>query len=271
MKRLKRFLSILTIVLVSASFCQAAIVTKINQSKGQISISEGKDAGFVFGSKVCFLSISNDRMICGRVLRTTESYSIVRIRNSRETKEIKMGSKAVLYIEEDKTAMTVRESLQGKIETAIGILRNDLDQQEKNKQIVEVVMPMFNFPLMAKLTLGKKYWPDLTTRDQKKFTELFTQRLKEFYLNKLNNYTNEKVVFMKAKRAKNKVKVPTQLIGKGDPVTILYKFYKSKDEWLIYDVEIQGVSIISTYRSQFAQVLREGTVNDLLVKLEENK
>jgi len=54
---------------------------------------------------------------------------------------------------------------------------------------------------------------------------------------------------------------------------MLYKLYKSKHNWKIYDIEIEGVSIIITYRSQFSQVLRKGTIDDLLKKLEglENK
>lgn len=52
---------------------------------------------------------------------------------------------------------------------------------------------------------------------------------------------------------------------------MLYKLYKSKDSWKIYDVEIQGVSIISTYRSQFSHILEKGTIDDLLLKLEKVK
>jgi len=103
MEKIKLFLVALTIlVLATLSFkdiCGAAQVTKINEPKGQVSINEGKDAGFIFGAKVCFYSSSGEELICGKVLRTSDSYAIVRIKNRRKTKEIEIGSQAMLHVE----------------------------------------------------------------------------------------------------------------------------------------------------------------------------
>ncbi|MEA1947083.1 MAG: ABC transporter substrate-binding protein [Thermodesulfobacteriota bacterium] len=167
-----------------------------------------------------------------------------------------------------------KELLENRIESAIAVLqKKDLDQQEKNKQVVEIVTPIFNFTLMAKLSLGRKYWPGLVQEERQKFTELFTKRLKESYLDNLVLYTDEKVVFKTPVQEKRKIKIQTELISKNNSISMLYKFHKSKHGWLIYDIEIQGVSIISTYRSQFDQVLSKGTIDELLIKLEktENK
>lgn len=167
-----------------------------------------------------------------------------------------------------------KELLETRIMSAIAVLqKKDLDQQEKNKQVVEIVTPIFNFPLMAKLSLGRKYWPGLAQEERQKFTELFTKRLKESYLDNLALYTDEKVVFKTPVQEKRKIKIQTELISKNNNISMLYKFHKSRHSWLIYDIEIQGVSIISTYRSQFDQVLSKGTIDELLIKLErpENK
>ncbi len=167
-----------------------------------------------------------------------------------------------------------KKLLESKIEAAIAVLqKNDLDQEGKNKQIIEIVTPLFDFPLMAKLSLGRKYWPGLTKEERQRFTELFTKRLKESYLDKLNLYTDEKVVFKTPVQVKRKIKIQTELVSKDNKISMLYKFHKSKHGWLIYDIEIQGVSIISTYRSQFDQALSKGTIDELLLKLEnpENK
>jgi ribosomal protein L35AE/L33A len=105
MKKIKLLLAVLTIImLATASFkdiCRAAEVTRINEPKGQISINEGKDAGFIFGAKVCFPSSSSEKLICGKVLRTSDSYAIVKIKNRRETKQIKIGAEAILYVEKE--------------------------------------------------------------------------------------------------------------------------------------------------------------------------
>ena len=162
-----------------------------------------------------------------------------------------------------------KELLESKIEAAIAVLqKNDIDQQEKNKQIIEIVTPLFNFPLMAKLSLGRKYWPGLVKEKRQRFTELFTKRLKASYLDKLTLYTDEKVVFKTPIHEKRKIKIPTELISKNNTISMLYKLHESTNSWLIYDIEIQGVSIISTYRSQFDQVLSKGTIDELLIKLE---
>ncbi len=167
-----------------------------------------------------------------------------------------------------------KELLETRIMSAIAVLQiKDLDQQEKKKQVIEIVTPIFNFSLMAKLSLGRKYWPGLTKEERQRFTELFTKLLKTSYLDKLTLYTDEKVVFKTPVQEKRKIKIPTELISKDNTISMLYKLHESTHSWLIYDIEIQGVSIISSYRSQFDQVLSNGTIDELLIKLErpENK
>jgi phospholipid transport system substrate-binding protein len=162
-----------------------------------------------------------------------------------------------------------KELLENRVDAAIAVLqKKDLDQQEKDKQIIEIVTPLFDFPLMAKLSLGRKYWPGLVNEKQQRFIELFTKRMKASYLDKLTLYTDEKVVFKTPVQEKRKIKIPTDLISKNNTISMLYKLHESTNNWLIYDIEIQGVSIISTYRSQFEQVLSKGTIDELLIKLE---
>ena len=164
--------------------------------------------------------------------------------------------------------------LKGKLESVIFILeKKDIDRQAKKKEIVEIVTPMFNFSLMSKLTLGKKHWPGLTKDQKEKFIELFTKRLKDSYLDKMMLYTDEKIKYKASVQIKKKVHIPTILTSKDNKISMLYKLYKSKQGWRIYDIEIQGVSLIRSYRSQFDEILRSKTVDDLLAKLEkpENK
>jgi phospholipid transport system substrate-binding protein len=164
--------------------------------------------------------------------------------------------------------------LKSKLDAAIAVLqKKDLDQQKKNEQLVEIVTPIFDFHLMAKLSLGRKHWPGLSEEKQNEFTDLFVKRLRASYLEKLSLYTDEKVFFNEPVQNKSKVRIPTQLISNNNSISMIYKLYKSKNDWKIYDIEIEGVSIISTYRSQFDQVLSKGTIDELMQRLEkpENK
>ncbi len=164
--------------------------------------------------------------------------------------------------------------LKTKLDATIAVLqKKDLDTQKKNEQLVEIVTPMFDFHLMAKLSLGRKYWPGLSEEKKDEFTDLFIKRLRASYLEKISLYTDEKVFFKTPVQDKRKVSIPTEIISNNNRISMIYKMYKSKKDWKIYDVEIEGISIISTYRSQFDQVLSKGTIDELLQRLEkpENK
>ena len=163
----------------------------------------------------------------------------------------------------------VEELLKKNLDAVFSVLqKKDLAQQEKNQDIVDIVTPMFDFELMAQLSLGKKHWPGLSQEEKKRFTDLFIQRLKASYLKNFTLYTDEKLFYEPAVQVKKKIHTPTYLISKDKKISILYKFYKAEKNWKIYDLEIQGVSIIRSYRSQFSGILENGTVDDLLLKLE---
>ncbi|MEJ2726990.1 MAG: ABC transporter substrate-binding protein [Deltaproteobacteria bacterium] len=169
---------------------------------------------------------------------------------------------------DDKSA--AEEFLKSNLDAVFTVLqKKELSQQAKNSEVVKIVTPMFDFELMAKLSLGKKYWPGLSPEQKERFTELFVGRLRLSYLNKLTAYTDEKVVYEAPVAVNKKVHLPTQLISKGNEISMLYKLYPSGNNWKVYDIEIQGVSIIRSYRSQFNEILQKGTIDDLLQKMEE--
>ena len=164
------------------------------------------------------------------------------------------------------------EVLKCKLESVILVLeKKELNEEAKKKEIIKIVTPMFNFSLMSKLTLGKKHWPGFTKEQKERFTELFTKRLKDSYIDKIMLYTNEKIEYKVPVQVGKKVQIPTILTSKDNKISMLYKLYKSKQGWRIYDIEIQGVSLISTYRSQFDEILRNKTVDALLAKLEKSE
>ena len=181
---------------------------------------------------------------------------------------------AVLLIVQTAMATVVTDSLpeellKNKIDAAITILKQaGLNKEIKNRQVLEIVAPMFDFNLMAKLTLGKKYWPSLSKEKQAAFTNLFIKQIKLSFLEKLNLYADETFVIKDSVKKKKKVFVQTDLISKGSTISIVYKFWNFNNNWKIYDMEIEGVSFVQTYRSQFNEVLSNGVIDDLLMELE---
>ena len=90
----------------------------------------------------------------------------------------------------------VETSLKNTLDAIIRVLqKQDLEQQAKNKEIVDIVTLMFDFELMARLSLGKEHWPGLSQEKKERFTELFIKRLKASYLNNFTLYTDEKIFY----------------------------------------------------------------------------
>ena len=162
-----------------------------------------------------------------------------------------------------------RELLRVKWDAVITVLQNkEIDQGVKEKKINKIVNSIFDFPLMAKLALGRKHWPKLTPPQREKFTRLFVEMLMTSYREKVSLYTDENVLFKPAVKNKSTVYIPMELKSKDKKVAILHKLRKANNRWKVYDVEVQGISILLTYKSQFDDILSRGTVEDLLSRLE---
>ncbi len=158
-----------------------------------------------------------------------------------------------------------------KWDAVMKVLQNkELNEDQKAEKIAKAVSPAFDFDLMGKLALGKTHWPKLSQAQQKEYVKLFTERLKTSYRQKISLYKDETITFKEAvKQPNGTVQVPTELLTGDSKYVILYKLRKNKEKWMVYDVEIQGVSILLTYRSQFNDILRRGTVEELLARLAE--
>jgi phospholipid transport system substrate-binding protein len=163
------------------------------------------------------------------------------------------------------------ELVHAKLNAVITVIQSkELDQTLKEKIIDKIISPVFDFELMSKLVLGRTHWSRLAPTEQKKFTEMFTERLKSSYLEKITLYKDEKVQLAPAVPQKMGIYISMEVLSDSNKVAVLYKLRKAENWWKIYDVEVQGVSILLTYRSQFDDILRRGTVKDLFTQLEKS-
>ena len=166
-------------------------------------------------------------------------------------------------------AAEITKMAKEKVNNIITYLRDtSLEKETRNKQIIAEVNTMFDFQLMAQLSLGKQ-WKKTKKRQRKEFVKVFVKRIQQSYLEKLDLYTDEEVIIGDAKQTKKKRAVlTTYLVSEDDKKEMIYKFRKHKKRgWLVYDVNILGVSFIQTYRSQFAGVLKNKTMDELIEDL----
>ncbi|MFC1521651.1 phospholipid-binding protein MlaC [Elusimicrobiota bacterium] len=179
-----------------------------------------------------------------------------------------------LRADDDAKAVSVR--LKVSVSAILEILKDKgMKKEVKKDKVMGVVTPFFDLSLMAKLVLGKKHWPKLSKDQRKTFTDLFIKQLQASYFDKMDLMSDETVEYGEPVRLKTKFRVLTHVISKDQRIEIAYKFYKNKkasdpkEAWRVYDVEIEGISIVKSYGSQYDQFLKDGAIKGLFIKMEE--
>ena len=172
----------------------------------------------------------------------------------------------------------LQKHFRSKLDAVITIVKDKEQETDlRNEKIVDLLTPMFDLKLMAKLSLGKKTWMKLNKDDRGEFVELYVARMKTSYSSKLDSYKDEEVEIKSVERKKNRIMIATELVGDDESLKIVYKFYNpkkqksSKDEWLVYDVEIIGISMLKADKAQFKEFLQTKTIQDLMVELAKKK
>ncbi|GAX62757.1 ABC-type transport system auxiliary component [Candidatus Scalindua japonica] len=146
----------------------------------------------------------------------------------------------------------------------------ELSTDQKKSKVIKVTNSVFSFSLMAKLSLGKTHWSRFNAEQRTEFLDLFTQSFQSFYVYKLDLFSDEKVIFQPATLVeKKKVWIPTVLISKGEKYLMLYRMYKTRNGWKIYDFEVEGVSMLRSYRSQYNHMINKVGIEGLLAKMRE--
>jgi phospholipid transport system substrate-binding protein len=133
----------------------------------------------------------------------------------------------------------------------------------------EELLARFNFAAMTQLAVGK-YWRQADAAQQSQLTESFRDLLIRTYAKALGNYSDEKVEFLpeKPSRKENQATVQMRILSReGPPIPIDYRMRKEQQDWKIYDVYVDGISLVSNYRTQFASIIRKSGVDGLISDL----
>jgi phospholipid transport system substrate-binding protein len=156
-------------------------------------------------------------------------------------------------------------------EEVLEIVSKDKDIQNGSTQRVidlvdQKVLPHFNFRHMTALALGKD-WKKANPEQQQQLTAEFKTLLVRTYSNALTNYKNQKVVFkpLKMNPADSEVLVRTEVMQPGSkPVQLDYSLEKLDNAWKVFDVVVAGISLVTNYRDQFGQEVRNGGIDGLI-------
>jgi len=143
-------------------------------------------------------------------------------------------------------------------------LKGQSGKSAKKAKIRSISEKMFDYNELSRRTLGQN-WNKFNNEQQKEFTELYKSILEDAYADKLITYTNEKVLFNKENILSEKTcEIQTTIVTKKADIPIYYRVIQKEGEWRVYDIVIEGVSLVNNYRTQFREILASKSPDGLL-------
>jgi phospholipid transport system substrate-binding protein len=148
-------------------------------------------------------------------------------------------------------------------------LKTEAKMQERRTALRQVANETFDFKETAKRALGR-HWQGLSAQDREEFSTLFADLLEMAYVGRIEQYSGEKITYageavdpggdLATVRSRFNLKT-------GSDVPVDYRMLKRGDRWLVYDVSVEGISLVANYRSQFNKVIETSSYQELVKRL----
>jgi len=167
------------------------------------------------------------------------------------------------------------ETLSGSVDRIIALLAdpaymNPATRPDMRGKLIAAIESIFDMKELSRRALGAD-WNKFTPEQQVRFVAAFGTLLQNTYLDKIESYTDEKVQYLKEQDlGDGKAEVSTKVVGKGKEIPLSYRLL-DRDGWKVYDVVIEGVSLVQNYRSQFGQILMHESPDVLIAKISGKK
>ena len=166
------------------------------------------------------------------------------------------------------------DTVEGHVNNVLKVLRDpalqgEANKEAKQKKIEAIADEMFDYVALSRLTLGRN-WKKFDSSQKKEFVQLYRSILEKAYMDKILSYTDEKVTFDKETMLSDKkAEVQTHIITKSTEIPIFYRVYLKDGKWKVYDVIIEGISLIKNYRTQFRDIMVNNPPEEVLKILRE--
>ncbi len=168
-------------------------------------------------------------------------------------------------------AASPTEAVKETVDKVLVVLRNHelkkpARESERRAKLEEIIGRRFDYTEMAKRTLASQ-WKQLTPDQQQEFVNLFQQFLANSYAGNVDGYSGEKVEYLNERERGNFAEVQTKVVSPKVQIPLDYRLLKKNGEWRVYDVIIDGVSLMKNYRGQFSRIINSSSFEGLLDKL----
>ncbi|MFW5836949.1 MAG: ABC transporter substrate-binding protein [Desulfovibrionaceae bacterium] len=171
-----------------------------------------------------------------------------------------------------------RQALEPKLDQMLSILSDPRYEggehfEEQKQRIKTVIQELVDFKLFTQLALGKRHWMEFSGQQQERLVDVFTRLMERKYLDRIREYTNEKVRYVSEEVSSNgrKARIETEIVSsKVGQVPVTYSLYKDRGsgEWRVYDLKVEGISMLSNWRTQFSEALQKMSPEELIQKME---
>jgi len=146
-------------------------------------------------------------------------------------------------------------------------LKNPSAKETKKEKLRIIYRDMFDEMEFSRRTLTRN-WSKFSPQQRVEFVKLFEQVLEKAYIDKILDYSNEKIVFYKETMIpENKAEIESKIITSSKEIPIFYRMILKDGKWKVYDVVVENVSLVQNYRTQFNDILTNGTPEQLLETL----
>jgi phospholipid transport system substrate-binding protein len=167
------------------------------------------------------------------------------------------------------------DQIKATVDNAVGLLRDSRDKavatQDRRDQLRQILFTRFDFSEMARRALGA-HWRRRTATEQQEFVQLFTELLERQYAGIIESYTDEKIVYVSERTDGAFAEVNSKIFtAKGQELSINYKAQLVGQEWKVYDVIAEEISMVNNFRSQFNRVISSSSYDELVRRLKEKK
>ncbi len=163
------------------------------------------------------------------------------------------------------------DSMKMTIDEVLRIVREkELKQPEKAEErrhlLEKVVAARFDYTEMSRRALGAP-WNQLTDQQKQEFVDLFRMLLTNSYADKIETYSGEGVQYLNERMEREYAEVRTKVLSGKTEIPLDYRLINKADDWRVYDVVVDGVSLVNNYRGQFTKILRASSYSDLVDQL----
>ncbi|WP_447861721.1 MlaC/ttg2D family ABC transporter substrate-binding protein [Nitrospira calida] len=163
------------------------------------------------------------------------------------------------------------DAVKSTIDEVLRILRDkDLKKperaEERRRLLEKVIGARFNYEEMSKRALGAP-WNQLNEQEREEFVQLFRILLTNSYADKIESYSGEPVQYVNERTEKDFAEVRTKIVSGKAEIPLDYRLLNKNGEWRVYDVVIDGVSLVNNYRGQFTKIIRSSSYADLVEQL----